>query len=840
MKPYLVNVLLVASILQAATTLPVSSSHALPSNPEHLIWDAWPASSDRHQHDHKPKKITPKSIFITPNFNQEPAYNCPPDHKLDNNGRCIQIVKINHDELLAHRIEALLSQTTNNQDGQDYDYDYGMDSGPFQLNLPLTYQPYVEQALPLTGVQDFQNSFRPSGENNKDEGKHSYFSAKKGAQDAGQPTQTGSGTVSTANSGSGSNRDGSNGTPPKTIEPTPPSSTIETSSSTTSIAFIKESGYSEFTTRDATTDPETFASTSDPIETEFGTFTSSTNPGNESSDSDSESSSSSITTIQDKDISQPSTYSSTDHSNESSTGVSKNPTSGTDSTEFMDDSTTTSVSSGAINPELFNANISTQSSTTTVSETSSNVAINTNEEIDSSNSDYWEEHEDEQTENTKPDYIGDDSRVIYEMVNSTIEEPHFTGNQTELLLLEQAIDMTNNTGEMEFINEDDSYEDIGSDTEREALFFGTKTTTTTPFSTEAAITTESTTSIPYYDRISTETSVVTATASEGPVFIVTPEPTRIWHPSLFSSPGRDQTKQKYESSTELPLIPPYSSLATSEAPLISPEPSYSSSESSLTPFEVSSEPPETSSPRSDRIFIRQPSYPNPIIPQQYTTHNQDAVLKHERTQDYLENLDSSNRFIYHHLPTQRPDYATTTTAPSTTSYSILEQIREINRIEAENRLRHPNYPTRTPVQPPTRFRFPSQQSYESPVIFPGATSFSRFTSSYPWQQRQSVPTVPTSTTTERPLWWLPNIRFSTGGTSPAGSISGSQSSQLQQLWERMPLVRDPAMVRERSNSRSTRRENSRSPSENLYRDFSTHDVYKVLRSAERDWKHTNS
>lgn len=80
-------------------SLPVTSK-ALDNNSDQLIWQsAW--YSQRVNEDKKAspftgdsRRITAKSIFITPNFNQNASY-CPPGFKIDDIGKCIRLVNIN-------------------------------------------------------------------------------------------------------------------------------------------------------------------------------------------------------------------------------------------------------------------------------------------------------------------------------------------------------------------------------------------------------------------------------------------------------------------------------------------------------------------------------------------------------------------------------------------------------------------------------------------------------------------------------------------------------------------------------------------------------------------------
>lgn len=99
------------------------------------------ASSDGHI---KAKKITPKSIFIAPNHNTSL---CPHGFRVDENGKCIKTVMINQDDILAERISELFGIDKNPDKNSDIDSDYydfdddvkaDKDSGPLQINIPLT------------------------------------------------------------------------------------------------------------------------------------------------------------------------------------------------------------------------------------------------------------------------------------------------------------------------------------------------------------------------------------------------------------------------------------------------------------------------------------------------------------------------------------------------------------------------------------------------------------------------------------------------------------------------------------------------------------------------------
>ncbi|XP_053659590.1 protein folded gastrulation [Anopheles marshallii] len=157
--------------------LPITSK-PLDNNPDHLTWEAAWLSEDNRASiplGGKSKKITPKSIFITPFLNSYNTSSCPPDYKVDYNGKCIQVVSINTADILVTKLQSLFSQHGdggNNGAGtgeDDYDYDYDS-TGPFHVNLPLSIdlppeppQQPVHQATSNLTYQDIpQPSFYDS------------------------------------------------------------------------------------------------------------------------------------------------------------------------------------------------------------------------------------------------------------------------------------------------------------------------------------------------------------------------------------------------------------------------------------------------------------------------------------------------------------------------------------------------------------------------------------------------------------------------------------------------------------------------------------------------------
>lgn len=93
----IVTILTFVSI-RCSESLPVTSK-ALENNYDQFIWQtAWYSQRSNEETEKSPftgdpRRITAKSIFITPNFNQNTSH-CPLGYKIDN-GKCIKFVNIN-------------------------------------------------------------------------------------------------------------------------------------------------------------------------------------------------------------------------------------------------------------------------------------------------------------------------------------------------------------------------------------------------------------------------------------------------------------------------------------------------------------------------------------------------------------------------------------------------------------------------------------------------------------------------------------------------------------------------------------------------------------------------
>lgn len=204
----------------------------------------------------------------------------------------------------------------------------------------------------------------------------------------------------------------------------------------------------------------------------------------------------------------------------------------------------------------------------------------------------------------------------------------------------------------------------------------------------------------------------------------------------------------------------------------------------------------------------------------------ESVMKHELNEDAIETIDTNNRFVYTHLDSSsnepEPSSTTSTTMQPPTQRSLLDQLRFINRFTDESRKNN-------------RIRFPEPATQNIFSNFKGGTI--KFPG--PVQQRTSeplfnrlipdiIPKKPPEPTAERPLFsWLP------AGTT--FDFSRNSNPAFMRFWNKMPLIRDPSMTPNDSPEQS--RSNSKSPTDNLYKDAPASEVYKVI--ASKNYKHDN-
>lgn len=222
----------------------------------------------------------------------------------------------------------------------------------------------------------------------------------------------------------------------------------------------------------------------------------------------------------------------------------------------------------------------------------------------------------------------------------------------------------------------------------------------------------------------------------------------------------------------------------------------------------------------------------------------DSIHRQEQKETLRDSLDTNNRFVYHHLPASN---VPPTTPPTTTpTNNFADQLKIINEIVAENKQRH-----QQAVGSNSRIRFPSRDddqiaaasSNNGVVRFPGSVS-NRVT-----HHVNRIPDIfpkktPDSTTQRPPFWWLP---------SGWEVDQTGQKPMLLRFWSRMPLVRDQSLTTASLSNTNNRwrpspsggstapssvspRGNSRSPSENFYKEVSSQDVYKVLNARQLNHK----
>lgn len=203
----------------------------------------------------------------------------------------------------------------------------------------------------------------------------------------------------------------------------------------------------------------------------------------------------------------------------------------------------------------------------------------------------------------------------------------------------------------------------------------------------------------------------------------------------------------------------------------------------------------------------------------------ESVMKHELNEDAIETIDTNNRFVYTHLDSSSNEPApstTSTTVPPVTQRSLLDHLRFVNKFTQDSRKNN-------------RIRFPEPSTLNIFSNFKGGTI--KFPG--PVQQRTSeplfnrlipdiIPKKPPEPTAERPLFsWLP------AGTS--FDFNRNSSPAFTKFWNKMPLIRDPSIVS--SDPPEHPRSNSKSPTDNLYKDAPASEVYKVISS--KNYKHDN-
>lgn len=225
----------------------------------------------------------------------------------------------------------------------------------------------------------------------------------------------------------------------------------------------------------------------------------------------------------------------------------------------------------------------------------------------------------------------------------------------------------------------------------------------------------------------------------------------------------------------------------------------------------------------------------------------EMVIHQEQKDAAMEKIDANNRFVYHHLKNPVTGERRTE-APQEVTHSRIETIVVTTAEPVEK------VTTASPVQVKTteklrnRIRFPTNEEEEDPpdefkgdlIRFPGPASH-RFLPNINRLIPESVtrrPPTPTTQTDSNPGrgTGAANRKQSSWYPPTWGRNSTKQQKPvLLRFWSRMPLIRDSSFTGRRSLGH---RENSKSPSENLYKDIPSQDIYRVIGSRQK--KHTNS
>lgn len=209
--------------------------------------------------------------------------------------------------------------------------------------------------------------------------------------------------------------------------------------------------------------------------------------------------------------------------------------------------------------------------------------------------------------------------------------------------------------------------------------------------------------------------------------------------------------------------------------------------------------PETSTAALDLIAATELLNKETGIESEVTKRQRETVLKHERNEDAREHDDQGNRFVYTHLGTT-PTMPSTASSASTSrathsALSLRERLNLFHRHTEENR---------------KRVKFPDSNNPQSEPFAPKRTSGGssiKFPSSSKSSQRAAPRT--------RPLfaWLPPDWKFE----QTAGGRPNIKARPAQNFWNGMPLIRDPALAGGAESTDRAARANSRSPTEQLFR-----------------------
>ena len=807
--------------LSIVNALPITSQ-PLENNADHLAWDAWlmgdsdsqsgvgtqngDANRSGSPYGGKSKKITPKSIFITPNFNNISSSHCPMGYKIDDRGQCIRIVNINQDDLLVTRLQSLLSQTTDNTENgitEDYYDDYTDNieesTGPIHFNLPLTFDndpaPYKSDEK-LDNIDDYTQlepflGKPPIEQSQITDNQQSNSFVNEKITSTTEETK-----YNYAENDSGS------------------SSNLYNILSTTSHAIYNFSVV---------------------VKDEL-TLNNTTNNHNNNNNN----------TEINYDIDDDTDF----------YGIKNTSNSNTNS----DSSTIKTIDS------LFMAEAtapSTESATTTTA-TSSTMLADVNED----------KREDNNNNETIKNQFTDDIKLLV-VANSSNTTNNITSNADEDLKINDELmnesfiidgisnysnsNNNNNNNNATTTTAVDDYTDLmitqmTTEDESEIMrdYETTQTTQQIPMDLTVATTLID-------DLVSTNTQIEETTNEE----------------MTLKNDEEDLMVSGDDSFDDFTTMQPIFVEDVAEK-------SKSNQVMSSTTPAVHIVTSETSSVEiHSQLHIENDTELN--------VKNRETLFKQEQNDSDLEDIDSSNRFVYHHLPSVSspssfvPQSSTFSPIPTSLlppkiySPSANDQIGIVHRIVGEEQQKMQQSNEVSKVRFPTTDEEkisgnPVRNVRPDVVRFPGASTnrLMSFQSSTQPNNRLSTtvrrPVI--ATTTKAPFWWLPKgWEVDQNGRKPA----------LIKFWSSQPLIQDPAnnnwrdrnsnnpspplyyrpnhhqnpnrhhqyqqhqqnqKQQQHQHHQTNHRENSKSPSENLYREISGQDVYRVL--GQRNWKHNNN
>lgn len=215
----------------------------------------------------------------------------------------------------------------------------------------------------------------------------------------------------------------------------------------------------------------------------------------------------------------------------------------------------------------------------------------------------------------------------------------------------------------------------------------------------------------------------------------------------------------------------------------------------------------------------------------------DAVRQHELNEDAIETTDQHNRFVYNHLgspasqhhhqahhrhhtrPTKALPPVTTQAPPVATTRSFLDQLRLYSKLTEENRrLQQQQQRARYPLSASGSNIYSNYRG--STIKFPGpATGGAAQRRLFTANTNENQPKKPLVSSTPAPLFsWLPGWSF---------DRSGASSVRPVRFWDKIPLMSDPTYSNGDGTDRA--RENSKSPTDSLYKDLPTaSEIYKVM------------